>query len=92
MAIGKTIPTTYGVDTTYWRIAKMKPSWDAGEKTEVILAGYKDATARNADKSPLLVKTVYFVTGDVQVVDDVTRAKVYEKLKTLAEFVGATDV
>ena len=95
MAIEKTQEQTSGVSGNYWRVARViVEAGDGGCLCHLEL--YKDSTARSEGKAPILVKKIWLEDG-CNIVDFVnagdTPAKlVYDKLKTLAEFSGASDV
>lgn len=87
MALAKTIATQFGVDSTYWNIGAINEDFK-NKKLEVIIYGYVSKEARDNNSEPVGWNNLYFDGDDY--IQDATRAKVYDKLKT-TQFIDATD-
>jgi len=89
-----------GITGNYWRVKNIAFDLDTSE-LHCKIALYKDSAARTAGKAPIS-ETVYHWSGgdftgwfDATTLDTVNynpQERAYVKLKTLAEFSGATDV
>jgi hypothetical protein len=96
MALQLTEEMPSGVSGNYFRIENIRLLADSTQCTVVL---YKDSAARTADKAPLKIQTFEFVAGDnpceiatMDLADSNPFKLCYDKLKTLPEFSGATDV
>ncbi len=100
MALEKSFELPTGVSGNYWKITQA--TFDYLTSTlECIVKLYKDAAARAAGKEPLSQSQYVWTGADFAGwFDPVTlntanynpQERAYEKLKTLPEFSGATDV
>jgi len=89
MALLKSIPTEYGVNSTYWNIGAVQEDFK-GRGTEVTFYGYASKEARESDKQPLSAGKVQ-ISGN-EYVAGADRAQLYAIIKQKPEFDGATDV
>jgi hypothetical protein len=88
MALIKSIPTDYGVNSEYWNIGAVQEDFK-GQGTEVTFYGYASKEAREAGKQPLSAGKVQ-IAGD-EYVAGADRAALYAIIKQKPEFDGATD-
>jgi len=88
MALLKSIPTEYGVNSTYWNIGAVQEDFK-GRGTEVTFYGYASKEARESDKQPLSAGKVQ-ISGN-EYVAGADRAQLYAIIKQKPEFDGATD-
>lgn len=86
MALEKSVPTTYGVDVVYWRIARVIYTVDGGS-TEILMYGYPTEEVRRSGAQPLYTQS-YTVTTE----QDPTRETLYVGLKAVPAFADAVDV
>ena len=70
MALQKSIPSPFGIESNYWRIVRINENFDGS--VEAYLAGYSSEEVRRESKAPLDVKNFLFEERDA------TRASVYE--------------
>lgn len=83
MALIKTLPTSFGIDATYWRITNINCYFTG--TTTVTLDGYLNKDARFESAEPLRREVIDFP------LQDVTRAIAYAEFKKLDLFAGALD-
>jgi len=88
MALLKSIPTEYGVNSTYWNIGAVQEDFK-GRGTEVTFYGYASKEARESDKQPLSAGKVQ-ISGN-EYVAGADRAQLYAIIKQKPEFDGAVD-
>lgn len=97
MALSKVIETPSGVDATYWRVGDLYRLSD--NSVNIILEGYKDQQARLDNKKPLTTAPMKFQAHEK--VFDYTylndngqnpHERIYELVKNMSEFSGATDI
>ena len=88
MALIKSIPTDYGVNSEYWNIGAVQEDFK-GRGTEITFYGYASKEAREAGKQPLSAGKVG-ISGD-EYVAGADRAALYAIIKQKPEFDGATD-
>jgi hypothetical protein len=104
MALQKSLALPSGVSGDYWKVTELVIDYLRPAATCQV-ALYKDATARQAGAAPLYKKS--FVWSDEEAAEEFEglfdadtlsedgvnpQSQAYVKLKTLAEFSGATDV
>lgn len=90
MALSLPVPTEFGIDATYHRIATVQANWADGG-CSILLYSYIDQASRAAGAKPL---------GSVQIVlnealsgdDDATRAALYARIKSEDAWIAATDI
>jgi len=87
MALLKAVKTEFGIDANYWNIIAIKEEFKS-KVIEVLMAGYISKEIRDADVDFVSSKMITLNGEDY--IADVTRATIYEKLKTI-EFVNAED-
>lgn len=83
MALSKAIQTDYGVDATYWRIAKVSDAFHGA--IEVTMHGYADAMAAKRSAVPLASIAIW-----VEGIEE-TRATIYPYIKNVEPFINAAD-
>lgn len=88
MALKKQIETESGILAEYWRIHILRHDRKEA-KTEVVLGCYKDVTARQADKAPVLSLSLHLI-GDIESGNVIQNC--YDLIKLLPQFEGAEDV
>ena len=88
MALIKSIPTDFGVNSTYWNIGAVQEDFK-GKGTEVTFYGYATKEAREAGAQPLSAGKVQ-VSGD-EYVAGADRQSLYAIIKLKPEFEGAED-
>jgi len=88
MALLKSIPTDYGVNSTYWNIGAVQEDFK-GKGTEVTFYGYASKEARDAGKQPLSAGKV--TISGAEYVAGADRAALYSIIKQRPEFEGAED-
>lgn len=97
MALQKTITTATGYDANYLIIADVQNVSFLRKTLTVTVVGYKDAATRNTQGAqPILGKQYQFNKEKFTFTNTEESPRlweqVYEALKTLPEFTGATDV
>jgi hypothetical protein len=90
MALGKNIPTNFGVDAAYWNIGEEHKDYRE-LSNRVVLYGYASEVARQAKAAPMSSAQV---TIDKTAFDpDMTRAQIYIYIKAnVDQFSDATDL
>jgi len=97
MALNKSVSTGFGNAAEYWKIANVTEDY-VGQTLTLVLSGYIDAAARQANAQPIARRDYRFmpaVDGEnipelvYEAEDD--RAALYTKLKALPEWAGAVD-
>lgn len=84
MALIKSVPTSFGVDATYWNILSIEHNRPQ-RSAQVLLAGYLDDGARRADHRLLAVLAVTLAGPDYPgTVGGIAYADVYERIKQQA--------
>lgn len=88
MALGKNIPTRYGIEAFYWRIVLVKETYDKQE-TLVVFLGYVNESARNNPEVDALDSIEITLSQT-----DLTREMIYNIVKNdeLTSFYGALDL
>ena len=88
MALLKSIPTEYGVNSTYWNIGAVQEDFK-GQGTEVTFYGYASKEARDGGAQPLSAGKVQ-ISGS-EYVAGADRAQLYAIIKQKPEFDDAVD-
>jgi predicted GNAT family acetyltransferase len=88
MAIATSIATEYGIPAIYWHIGGIQTDY-RGKGVDVTVYGFASQEARESGAQPISAVKQQF-TGD-QYEADVTRSIVYNWIKQLPQFAGATD-
>lgn len=92
MALSLPIPSDYGVDATYHRIAAAQINWH-DQACTLVLFSYVSKAAREAGLQPLGTLNLTFSGAEFDFEhDEITRAALYDKLKERAEWTAATDI
>lgn len=89
MALIKQIETPYGVTAEYWNVAE-KYERIRDRFLQVTLLPYIDEAARLAEKAPLQIPAVVYISGD-DYAKEMTLEDIYEFVKTDPFFEGAED-
>ena len=92
MGLNKSIDTPYGVAAIYWRLVHFAMDFNA-QKATCVMIGYKDKAARDEGKTPLANRQVEVSGVDFTGINENTsqRTQLYNLIKVLPEFEGATD-
>lgn len=95
MALTLTKSTVYGFDATYWKVTQITFNL-VTQRSQVVVALYKDRAARLADAQPILVKEFEFSQGNypftIAAMSSANPVAIaYTKIKAQAEFSGAQD-
>lgn len=88
MGLSFDIETNYGLDVTYWHIARVATDYE-GKSLTMMVNGFVTRDARLEGAFPITSKSILLMDGDF--ISDATRVMLYEKIKSLPEFEGATD-
>lgn len=90
MALGKNIPTDFGVDAAYWNVGDEHKS-HRELSNRVVMYGYANEAARQAKAAPMSSCQVNISGAAFS--PDMTRAQIYAYVKTyVAQFSGAVDL
>ena len=97
MALTKEQPTGYGNTVSYWKIANITEDF-LGQSLSLVMAGYIDAAARQANAQPIARRDYRFTAAvDSENIPELVyeaeddRAALYTKIKALPEWAGAVD-
>jgi hypothetical protein len=88
MALSKSLPTPYGCNASYWKIANVAEDFIA-QAAKITLAGYLTKEARQSGAQPLAGSAVE-LTKEVYVAD-LDRAAMYAAIKALPAWTDAED-
>lgn len=90
MALSLPVPTEFGIDATYHRLAAVQANWADGG-CSVMLLSYLNQAARDADAKPLgtlQVTLSHTLSGD----GNISRAALYALIKAEPQWTTATDI
>lgn len=87
MALSLSIPTEFGINATYHRLAALQANWADGGCTGVMYS-YLDESARQSGAKPLGTVQVQ-LTGVVE--GELTRAALYAAIKAQPDWATAVD-
>lgn len=91
MALAKVKQTQYGVDTTYHKLGTINISWHY-QACFVDVFSYLSQDVREQEKLPLATTYYEFNGADFTfTLEDNISEQIYTKLKTLPEWIDATD-
>lgn len=86
MGLNFTKETTYGIDATYWHLARIEHDC-FGKSLAVVMNGFIDKDTRVNGGMPFT--SLAFTIVPYQ--PDLSRKEIYELVKVLPEFEGSTD-
>lgn len=89
MAISISIPSTYGVNATYWNISFIQNNFK-DKVLYVKLLGYADSISRENEAMPLSVVELTF--RDELYPGDISRQELYNLIIKMDEFKGSLSV
>lgn len=87
-----------GVVIEYWRIARVMVDFVSnvpdgeGDIIEVLIHGYKSKEDRDIGKNYVVARTIQYTGAQLGDIEGLSRAELYEALKSDPDFENATDI